>query len=150
MSSSWFPASWPGAGPRAVTGYRVDEDGSFRPAPQRVSTVPAVAGLWATAADLVRFGAGWSSLLPAALAAEALRPQAGPPGHQVRVGFGWRINESLGVAGHAGGGPDGSASLVMRRGGSRVHVAMTSRHIPIELVNGRVIRAITEDTERPI
>jgi hypothetical protein len=32
---------------------------------EHVDTVSAAAGLWATAADLVRFGRGWSSLLPA-------------------------------------------------------------------------------------
>jgi hypothetical protein len=40
----------------------------FVPAPAKVATVPAVLGLWTTAADLVRFALGWSSLLPAPLA----------------------------------------------------------------------------------
>jgi hypothetical protein len=66
----------------------------------------------------------------------------------VRVGFGWRMNGSISVAGHAGGGPGGSASLVMRPDGRRVYVAMTSRLVAIEPVNGRVIHAVNEDTER--
>jgi CubicO group peptidase (beta-lactamase class C family) len=144
MTSSWFPARWPSAGSEAITGYFVKEDSSFVQSPATVSTVPALAGLWATAADLVRFGAGWSSLLPAGLAGEALRPQAGPDKHPVRTGFGWMINESMGVAGVAGSGPAGSASLVMELDNNRVHVAMTSRRIPVEPVNGQVIRAMAE------
>jgi CubicO group peptidase (beta-lactamase class C family) len=144
MTSSWFPASWPAAGSEAITGYYVQEDSSFSPTPTTVSTVPALAGLWATAADLVRFGAGWSSLLPPALADEALRPHAGPDSHPVRTGFGWMINESLGVAGAAGSGPAGSASLVVELDNNLVHVAVTSRRVPIEPVNGQVIRAMAE------
>jgi CubicO group peptidase (beta-lactamase class C family) len=144
MSSSWFPASWPGDGSEAITGYYVNEDSSFSQTPGRVSTVPAAAGLWATAADLARFGASWSSLLPAALADEALRPHAGRDNHPVRAGFGWVINESIGVAGHAGSGNGGSSSLVMELDSNKVHVAMTSRRIPIEPVNGRVIRAMAD------
>jgi hypothetical protein len=122
----------------------VEEDGPFRQTSGKISTVPAAAGLWTTAADLARFGAGWSSLLPAALAGEALRPHAGPGNPSVRTGFGWVINESLGVAGHADSGPAGSASLVMELDSNQVHVAMTNRRIPIEPVNGRVIRAMAD------
>ena len=144
MTSSWFPARWPAADSEAITGYYVQEDSSFSQTPTTVSTAPSLAGLWATAADLVRFGAGWSSLLPAALADEALRPHAGPDHHPVRTGFGWMINESIGVAGVAGSGPAGSASLVVELDSKRVHVALTSRRIPIEPINGQVIRAMAE------
>jgi Beta-lactamase len=100
-------------------------------------------GLWATAADLVRFAMGWSSLLPAALAREALRPQVWPRGDTMPAfGLGWRINESLGVAGGGGMSRGVSASLVVRLDSGHVHVAMTNRSIPIEPVNGRIIRAI--------
>jgi hypothetical protein len=75
---------------------------------------------------------------------EALRPHAGPDTHPVRAGFGWMINESIGLAGHGGNGPAGSASLVMKLDSNQVHVAMTSRRIPIEPVNGQVIRAMAE------
>ncbi|MGD0246531.1 MAG: serine hydrolase domain-containing protein [Streptosporangiaceae bacterium] len=143
MSSSWFPAQWPGAGARAVTGYVLDQEGSFRPAPESVGTVQAATGLWTTVGDLVRFGVGWSSLLPAELAREALRPQVWPHGEaMVAVGLGWRINERLGVAGHGGRARGGSASLAIRLASGRVFVAMTSRSIPIEPVNGRVARAV--------
>jgi CubicO group peptidase (beta-lactamase class C family) len=144
MSGSWFPDRWPDADSDAVTGYQgVADDGSFVPAPRGIGTNPAATGLWATAADLVRFGTGWSSLLPPALAREALRPQVRPdelPGRA--VGLGWFINESLGVAGTPGGGRGGAGSLVVRLDGGQVHVALTNRHIPVEAVNGRVIRAI--------
>ncbi len=146
MSRSWFPARWPKAGSDAVTGYELTAEGSFRPAPLEVAAVPAVLGLWTTAEDLVRFGVGWSSLLPPALAHEALRPQVRPDDlAPTAVGLGWFINESLGVAGSPGGGRGGSASLVMHLETGQVYVAMTSRLIPIEPVNGRVRRAINED-----
>lgn len=145
MSSSWFPAAWPGADQRAVTGYELDQQGSFQTVPGSAAADPDAAGLWTTAADLVRFGRGWSSLLPAALAREALRPQARPNGDTMpAVGLGWRINESLGVAGHAGRSRGGSASLVMRLDSGQVYVAMTNRSIPVEPVNGQIIRAISE------
>jgi Beta-lactamase len=143
MASSWFPERWPDAGARAVTGYRLNEEGSFRPAPAHVGTVQAALGLWATAADLVRFGTGWFSLLPAALAREALRPQVWPRADtMVAFGLGWRVNEPLGVAGGGGTGRGVSASLVLRLASGHVHVAMTNRSIPVEPVNGRIIRAI--------
>jgi CubicO group peptidase (beta-lactamase class C family) len=146
MGGSWFPARWPEAGSDSVTGYEVADDGSFRPAAREIAAVPAVLGLWTTAGDLVRFGMGWSSLLPPALAREALRPQARPDDLPVgAVGLGWFINERLGLAGMAGAHRGGSASLVMRLETGQVHVAMTNRLIPIEPVNGRVIRAINGD-----
>jgi len=143
MTGSWFPDRWPAPEEQAVTGYELNQEGAFRPAPTAVGTVQAALGLWATAADLVRFGQGWSALLPAELAREALRPQVRPDGDSMpAVGLGWRVNESLGVAGQAGRSRSASASLVMRLESGQVYVAMTSRSIPIEPVNGRVIRAI--------
>jgi hypothetical protein len=83
MSGSSFPERWPGADERAVCGYRLDPDGAFVPAPAKVGTVPAVLGLWTTAADLIRFALGWSALLPAPLAEEALRPLVRPSASSV-------------------------------------------------------------------
>jgi CubicO group peptidase (beta-lactamase class C family) len=105
--------------------------------------VPAFGGLWTTPADLVRFGVAWSSLLPGALAREALRPQATVARTGVRVGLGWYLNESRGVTGLTGGGPGRSASLVVRVSDRVTLVAFTNRLIPIEPVNGRVMAAIS-------
>jgi len=142
MSGSWFPDAWPDSGLNAVTGYRLADDGSFAPAPERVGAVQAYAGLWATATDLVRFGLAWSSLLPGELAREALRPQAvrrPAPGH---VGLGWMINSDRGVAGMAGHGPGAHASLVIGLDRGDVYVALTNRSVTIESVNGRVRRSV--------
>lgn len=148
MGSSWFPARWPADGTPVVTGYQLDKEGAFRPAPAQVGTVRAATGLWTTTADLLRFGLGWSSLLPGELASEALRPQTSPlDGRGAVWGLGWRVNQTLGVAGQAGLSRGTSVSLVMRLDNRRIHVAMTNRSIPIEPVNGRVVRAIADDQE---
>jgi CubicO group peptidase (beta-lactamase class C family) len=151
MTRSSFPVSWPHQ--NAVTGYivRLDEDGCFGPAPARVFTVQAVGGLWTTAADLVRFGLAWKSLLPDALAREALRPHtAGGPIRGWDFGLGWAVGPRGDIAGIAGSGPGASASLLVRGparpgGCEQVHVALTNRPIPIEPVNARVLRACKEE-----
>lgn len=145
MSGSSFPERWPAADEQAVGGYRLDADGAFVPAPAEVGTVPAALGLWTTAADLIRFALGWSALLPAPLAEEAMRPlvrQSG--GREVAIGLGWRINESRGVAGHGGLARGAAASLVVKLDSGKVHVALTNRGIPIEQVNGRVIHVLAD------
>jgi hypothetical protein len=102
MDSSWFPQRWPADDTPVVTGYQLDEEGDFRPAPAQVGTVRAATGLWTTTADLLRFGLGWSSLLPGELASEALRPRTSPLNDTMATwGLGWRVNQTLGVAGHA-------------------------------------------------
>jgi CubicO group peptidase (beta-lactamase class C family) len=146
MDGSSFPARSADLGPDAVTGYDLTPEGTFVAVPARLCTIPAVGGLWAPAADLVRLGAGWSSLLPAALAREALTPQTapGPGGH--RVGLGWLISPRGDVAVHAGFGPGATASLLVRMRGSQVHLTMTNRMIPIDPVNDRVLRSWTNPT----
>jgi len=146
MSGSSFPERWPAAGERAVGGHRLDDGGAFVPAPAEVGTVPAALGLWTTAADLIRFALGWSALLPAPLAEEALRPVARPrTSSEVAIGFGWRINESRGVAGHGGRARGAAASLVVKLEDSgKAYVALTNRGIPIESVNGRVAQALAD------
>jgi CubicO group peptidase (beta-lactamase class C family) len=139
MSQSWYPVRWP-AGPDAVTGYDL-ADLAFS-ATAEICTLPAAGGLWSTAADLLRFARGWRELLPAELAAEALRPQLTRP-DGVQVGLGWIVNQKRGVHGHAGGGRGGASSLIVAAGGDRVHVALTNRLIPIEPVNARVLKALT-------
>jgi len=145
MSGSSFPERWPAADGRAVGGYRLDAGGAFVPAPAEVGTIPAALGLWTTAADLIRFALGWSTLLPAPLAEEALRPLAHPrPSSEVAIGFGWRINESRGAAGHGGLARGAAASLVVKLDSGKAYVALTNRGIPIEEVNGRVVQALAD------
>jgi CubicO group peptidase (beta-lactamase class C family) len=141
MTSSFFPVSWPESAAAAVTGHVVTEGGAVERSPQVICTVPAAGGLWATAADLVRFGLSWASLLPEDLATEALTPQSTRPG-AVQVGLGWHLNTAREIAGHPGGGSGGAASLVLVREPGRVHVALTNRRIAIEPVNGRVLRLL--------
>ena len=140
MSSSSFPAGWPDRD--AVTGYQLAEGGSFEPVPARVCLVPAAGGLWATAADLVRFGLGWASLLPPGLAREALRPHADRDPAGARIGLGWLLNEPKDVAGHAGGGPGAATSLITVLSTGQVSVAMANRLVPIEPVSARLLRPI--------
>jgi hypothetical protein len=120
-------------------------ESSLLGAPAEVGTVPAALGLWTTAADLIRFALGWSALLPAPLAGEAMRPLVrSSASSEVAIGLGWRINESRGVAGQAGYARSGAASLVVKLDSGKVHVALTNRGIPIEEVNGRVVRALAD------
>jgi CubicO group peptidase (beta-lactamase class C family) len=139
MNRSWYPESWPSAD--AVTGYDVTPDGSFKPLPGSVCVFPAAGGLWVTAGDLARFGLAWSSLLPRALAGEALRPQAVRP-TGASSGLGWIVNKSAGLAGHAGDGPCGVASLLVPLSGGHVQVALANRQILVEPFNAEVLRAV--------
>jgi CubicO group peptidase (beta-lactamase class C family) len=140
MDRSWYPQRWPDD-PDAVTGYGL-ADRAFR-ATTGICTLPAAGGLWSTAADLLRFGRGWRGLLPAELAAEALRPQATRPDTGVQTGLGWHVNQARGVYGHAGGGQGGATSLIVSAAGDRIHVALTNRLIPIEPVNAKVLNAVS-------
>jgi CubicO group peptidase (beta-lactamase class C family) len=145
MSGSSFPERWPAAGERVVGGYRLDAGGAFVPAPATVGTVPAALGLWTTAAGLIRFALGWSALLPAPLAEEAMRPLVRQGADsEVATGLGWRINESRGAAGHGGYAGGAAASLVVKLDSGKAHVALTNRGIPIEAVNGRVVHALAD------
>jgi CubicO group peptidase (beta-lactamase class C family) len=141
MTSSFFPSAWPGPGTDAISGYALADDGTLEPAGELVPTVPAAGGLWATAADLVRFGASWASLLPEELARAALTPQSSRPGG-VQAGLGWHLNARSYLAGHTGGGIAGATSLVVMLNHGRAHVAMTNRQVPAEPVNARVMRAL--------
>ena len=139
MSASYFPTRRPGSGPDTVDGYTTAPDGTVEPLRGQADTVSAAEGLWTTATDLVRFGHGWRTLLPVALAAEALTPQAERPGGS-RMGLGWQLDPTGGIVGHPGTAPGASASLVVR--GPQVHVALTNRSVPVEPVNGRILRAL--------
>ena len=102
MRDSRFPAHSADIGPGAVTSYTVTPDGALEPFPAQVSTMPAVARLWATGTDLVRLATGWPSLLPAALARAALTPQAEPGPAGIRAGLGWLLNGETAAQGGAG------------------------------------------------
>jgi Beta-lactamase len=138
MTSSTFPASWPHEDPDAVTGYELEPDGTFLPDLDEVAAIPASAGLWTTAADLIAFGTGWSSLLPGDLAADAFRPHAAAEHGTKQVGLGWRLNSARGFACEIGNGPGGSSSLIVRPGDSRAYVALTNRKVQVMPLNARV------------
>ncbi len=145
MSQSWFPQSWP-AGPQSaphtpVTGYDVAADEMFTPTAGQVSVFPAAAGLWITAADLARFGLGWSGLVPRSLAVQALRSHATQP-NGIGVGLGWAVNETAAAAGVAGEGPGGGASLLASTDGRHACAALTNRQLLIEPVNGPVFQML--------
>ncbi len=143
MTGSSFPGRWPATDERAVGCHYLDVDGAFVPAPAKVATVPAALGLWTTADDLVRFALGWSALLPAPLAEEAMRPLARPSASsQGGMGLGWQVNESRGVAAASGVAQGAAASLIVKLDNGKVHIALTNRGIPIDEVNGRVLHAL--------
>jgi CubicO group peptidase (beta-lactamase class C family) len=125
------PASWPHDDPDAVTGYELEPDGTFVPDLDDVATMPAAAGLWTTAADLVTFGTRWSSLLPDGLAGEALRPHAAEETCPGQAGLGWRLNTARGFAFQVGVGPGGSSSLIIKPGVGRAYVAPTNRKVNV-------------------
>jgi hypothetical protein len=141
MRDSRFPASAVDIGAGAVTTYTVTPEGAFVPFPAQIPTVQAVAGLWSTGADLVRLGTAWPSLLPAALAAQALTVQAeaGPGGH--RVGLGWLISPDGDTAVHSGVGLDAAALLRVRVRDLRTHVVLTNRQIMLDSIDHRLQRA---------
>jgi len=141
MASSSFPGRWPDHD--AVTGYTLGDDGSFGPVEPQVCVVPAAGGLWSTAADLVRFGQGWASLLPGELAREALRPHADRDPDGAQIGLGWLLHRPKDLCGHAGGGPGAAASLLCRLSDGQTTVALASRLVPIEPVNARLARPVS-------
>ena len=146
MRDSRFPARPADIGPGAVTGYTVTADGAVEPFPPQVATVPAIAGLWSTGADLVRLGTGWPSLLPEALAREALTVQAGPGPGGLRTGLGWLFAPDDQTALHGGAGLDAVAWLRSRVRDRRTHVILTSRAITIESIDDRLLRIWTNPT----
>jgi CubicO group peptidase (beta-lactamase class C family) len=140
MGDSSFPASWPASG--TMRGHRLAEDGTFEPTPQVVYMLTAAGGMWTTAADLLRFGKGWSTLLPAELAADAVRPHAAQQAPGADVGLGWLCNTAAGVYGHPGAGRGSASSLIVRADTGAVTVAATNRLVPVEPVNAALNRPI--------
>ena len=143
LNDSSFPARVADIDPRAVTGYNLTINGMFETIPAQVPALQAAAGLWSTGADLVRLGLGWSSLLPEALAHEALTPQSGPGPGGARIGLGWIITPRGDVASHAGANFDATAAVTTRIRDQRTHVVLTSRMIPVNSIETRLLRAWT-------
>jgi ABC-2 type transport system ATP-binding protein len=93
----------------------------------------------------VRLGLGWSRLLPESLAHEALTPQPKQSGELEgpATGLGWLLSPRGDLAVHAGAGPDATATLGLRLRDHRVHVVLTSRMIPVDAIEARLLRAWT-------
>jgi hypothetical protein len=119
----------------------VTRAGALAPAGPMISALPAAAGLWAPPADLVRLGTGWSSLLPAALADEALTPQTAATPGQPRAGLGWIISPRGDIGLHAGAQPGATAAVLVRIRDRQARVTMTSALTSLEAVHDRVLRA---------
>ena len=148
MSDSALPAEAAGIGPRTVAGHSVTAAGTFERVPATVCVFPAAGGLWATPGDLVRLGTGWSSLLPAALAREALTPQAAPEHGGGYAGLGWLIRPRGDTAFVSGTSPDGIASLTVRIRDNRTHLIMASRLVLLDSVDDRLLRLWTNPSPR--
>ena len=116
-----FPSSWPHDDPDAVTG-------ACRTGSWRGTCLPDLdrwpwhrgggRGLWTkTAADLVGYEPGWSSLLPDELAGEALRPTAGREKADGRPGGpGWPLNQpGRASPSRSATAPGGSSFLIVER-----------------------------------
>ena len=140
MAESWFPAQAP-VSPDVARGYRLAPDGSFEPEPLPVFAFQSAGGLWSTGPDLVRFGSGWRTLLPGELAEQALRPHAQQYDSAAEIGLGWLLQRPMDAAGHNGGGPGSSASLITRPSTGRTSVVLTNRLIPVEPTNVRLLRS---------
>jgi CubicO group peptidase (beta-lactamase class C family) len=145
MAGSWFPEQAPASSALSANGpahgYRLAPDGSFEPEPLPTFVFQSAGGLWSTGPDLVRFGSGWRTLLPAELAEQALRPHARQYDSAAEIGLGWLLQRSFHVAGHNGGGPGSAASLITLPDTGRTSVVLTNRLVPIESVNASLLRS---------
>ena len=141
MTSSSFATQWPDwLGP----GYSIGENGLPRPVERKVPSVLAAGGLLTTTGDLLRFIAGWRSLLPEELAEESLRPQADrPAGTQ---GFGWLLPAAAEsrqrVVGHAGGVMGYRSSLLWMPDSGECTVVITNRTTGAEPANAALLRVV--------
>jgi hypothetical protein len=145
MSDSRLPARPDDIGAGAVSSYSVAPDGTFVSFRDQICTVQAVGGLWSTGADLVRLGTGWSSLLPAALAREALTMQAQSRPGGYGAGLGWLLPDRGDSALHSGIGLDGAASLLIRVRDHRTHVLLTNRPMTLDSLGDRLWRSWTNN-----
>lgn len=143
LASCSFPARSADLGPDAVTGYNANPDGTFTPVREVICTIPAVGGLWATAADTVRLGTGWAALLPASLARESVTPHTAEMSSGWRMGLGWLVSGRGDLAVHAGAAPPASTFLRMRVCDGQVQVVLTNRGVPLGPLAERLLRAWT-------
>jgi hypothetical protein len=58
------------------------------------------------------------------------------------MGLGWPVYPARNLAGIAGGGPGAGTSLLVVPPSGQVSVAMTSRFVPLEPVNARLLRPV--------
>jgi CubicO group peptidase (beta-lactamase class C family) len=142
MLDSSFPASLDSLGPDAVSGYTVTRDGVFTPVRARICTIQAAGGLWATPADLIRLGTGWSSLLPPDLASAAVTAQT-PLGPGFLGGLGWLVSPGADTAMLGGAAADSAATLTIRIRDNRAHVTVTSGQAAIGQVDEQVLNSWT-------
>jgi Beta-lactamase len=141
MTRSSFPARTADLGPDAVTGYELTVDGSFTRVRERIVTLPAVGGLWATAGDVLRLATGWASLLPAPLAREALTPRTTGSGTDgLQAGAGWLLTRRGDTAMHAGAVPGATASLLYRVRDNQVHLTLATRTVLVDAITRQVLR----------
>jgi len=59
------------------------------------------------------------------------------------TGLGWLLSQRGDFAVHAGGSADATASLAIRIRDHRTHVVLTSRLIPVNSIEARLLRAWT-------
>ena len=115
----------------------------YQPTPQgRFEQVSPGDGLWLSAVGLLKLGLRWQSLLPEELAAQAISPLVERRLAGGHAGFGWLIDRTGELAGHAGNGPGAAVSLVRRLVDGRTFVAMANRQVGIEPVIGRAMREL--------
>jgi CubicO group peptidase (beta-lactamase class C family) len=141
LTGSSFPARAADLGPDAVTGYTVTPDGALAGVPAVICVMPAIGGLWCTGADLVRLGTTWSSLLPAELAREAVRPQTGPFADGHRMGLGWIVSPGDDFVLHGGAAPPASTLLRRHIRSGQVQVILASRLIGLGPLSDRLLPA---------
>jgi CubicO group peptidase (beta-lactamase class C family) len=141
MNGLSFPARSADIGPDTVTGYDVTRDGNLVPVPAKVATIQAIGGLWASAPDVVRLGAGWSSLLPGPLAREALTPQTPPLPGGIRAGLGWLILPLGDAAVQLGAAPGTTAYLLIRPSDRQVYAALTTTMTAMDRIEERLLRS---------
>jgi CubicO group peptidase (beta-lactamase class C family) len=144
IGSASFPASSAEIGPDAITGYDVTRDGDLTPVPAKVATIQAIGGLWMTAADVARLGAGWPSLLPDALAREALTPHTEPV-TGVRAGLGWIILPGDDAAMLLGTALGTTAYLLIRPRDYQAVAALTTQLTSVNRIQERLLHYLSAD-----